>query len=392
MSSSISFTYNGSKLDGPEGSDGFDESWIQDFICRSCSVQGSDPGLLVQSQRHFPATETDPLHSVGHFGFSKPDGEPLEISLPALQPGAGIYTSPLTKNIQTGNYLRLVREIIGILVALRLPFSFEPKKVKFNVAGYFTSGYANFSVRIWATTKAHTIHAVEVMRECGDRIFVTRVFEALSSIIGSPDATAQTEELAGRWSEEIFDWVPRKLPEEILAKLPQPSPDAIASGISSMLSMVTSPYDSVAVEGCASVGKLAAASGRTRDNMASCQELVDALTTIAFGLKENCSVRTRTNAAMALNVLADSPRFKESQSEKSHMMYNLAHYCAQVVTKIQAKNVASVEAVTSSVEAVEPSVSSVDAVEPSVLSVDAVELSVLSVSSVDAVELSVSSV
>ncbi len=98
-----------------------------------------------------------------------------------------------------------------------------------------------------------------------------------------------------------------QLPEDILSKLPTPSEEAVASGIESMISMVTSMYDDVAVNGCASVAKLAAASSKTRENMAASSALVIALLNVVTGMSGQLSVDTRTNAALALAELVDEP-------------------------------------------------------------------------------------
>ena len=88
-----------------------------------------------------------------------------------------------------------------------------------------------------------------------------------------------------------------QLAEDILSRLPQPSGDAIKSGISSMICMVASPYDDVALKGCASVAKLAAASRTTRVNIAAANSLLGALLNVIAG---NLSIETRTAAAAAL--------------------------------------------------------------------------------------------
>ena len=98
-----------------------------------------------------------------------------------------------------------------------------------------------------------------------------------------------------------------QLPEDVLAKLPVPSADAIAAGLAAMVGMVSSPYDDVAVNGCASVAKLAAASERTRFSMAQSRELISALQAVALGDTGNLSTDTRTNAALALSELLVLP-------------------------------------------------------------------------------------
>ena len=66
-------------------------------------------------------------------------------------------------------------------------------------------------------------------------------------------------------------------------------------------------YDDVAVNGSASVAKLAAASHRTRFNMASSRDLVLALLNVTLGTDGPLSVDTRSNAALALSVLMQEP-------------------------------------------------------------------------------------
>ena len=153
------------------------------------------------------------------------------------------------------------------------------------------------------------------MRERGDRILVTRLFEMLSAALANPAEIANFER---DFSVAMFDWSPRKLSADILAKLPKPSTEAVAAGIGSLISMVTSFYDDVAVSGCASVGKLAADSESTRDSMAGSLELVRALVNIvtltgkssieSLRQPSGCemSLDTRSNAAMALFELTRS--------------------------------------------------------------------------------------
>ena len=106
----------------------------------------------------------------------------------------------------------------------------------------------------------------------------------------------------------VFFCFHAKLPEEILARLPVPSAEAVRDGIASMVSMVSSPYDDIAVNGCASVAKLAAASDRTRRTMAESRDLVEALLQVIIGRQfgvASCrfSLDTLTNAALALSEL-----------------------------------------------------------------------------------------
>ena len=69
-----------------------------------------------------------------------------------------------------------------------------------------------------------------------------------------------------------------------------------------MTEMVSSRFDDVAVNGCASVAKLAAASNKTRYNMAASSFLVSALLHAVIG-DTPLSLDTRTNAAVALSEL-----------------------------------------------------------------------------------------
>jgi hypothetical protein len=226
---------------------------------------------------------------------------PFDPTRPPMQPGAGIYTSPLTVNVL--EVLPEVERIIeSVLRALQMPATCVGN-FKYMVAVYFTSGYAQFSVRIWSRTKGEGSYAVEVMRERGDRILVTRFFEMLSAALANPATIADLER---DFSVDLFDWAPRKLPEDVLAKLPVPHPEAVAAGNASMVGMVTSPYRDVSVSGCASVGKLAAALERTRWNLAGSKELVDALLG-AISSQDRYSLDTRSNAAMALLELAILP-------------------------------------------------------------------------------------
>lgn len=117
-----------------------------------------------------------------------------------------------------------------------------------------------------------------------------------------------------------------QLPEEVLSRLPKPSDEAVRAGLQSITEMVSSMYDDVSVNGCASVARLASASSITRASMAACLELVACLLNVVLGIPadawsgpgvvanlENAaapwdpqySFDTRTNAAMALSVLTE---------------------------------------------------------------------------------------
>jgi hypothetical protein len=83
-----------------------------------------------------------------------------------------------------------------------------------------------------------------------------------------------------------------------------PSAELIAAGIKAMVDMVSSPYDDIAVNGCASVAKLASSCGATALRMASSVSLLQALLTVLLG---DQSLDTLTNAALALSVLTGEP-------------------------------------------------------------------------------------
>jgi hypothetical protein len=94
----------------------------------------------------------------------------------------------------------------------------------------------------------------------------------------------------------------RQLPASF-AVAPPPS-ESIAAGIRAMVDMVASPYDDVAVNGCASVAKLAASCSSTSLRMASSVALLQALVDVVSGF---LSLDTVTNAALALAVLTEEP-------------------------------------------------------------------------------------
>lgn len=283
-----------------------------------------------------------------------PEGNPL----PPIQPGAGIYTSPLTLNV-VKNIDDLVKEIHQVLHKLQMPNYYDSVRFKWSIATYFTSGFARFSIRIWfrkisgnsEKSSNSNNYAVEVMRERGDRILVTRGFEFLSNVITGQIAI---EDLV--FSPDMFDWGPKKLPDEILATLPKPSEEAIKSGIDSMVSLVATPYDDVCINGCASVAKLCSTNVSTKNNLATSRALVEALIQVVFGFY---SLDTRTLAAMALSVLtestsfapeafskeyftrfgkiADKDTFAKLLGVKPHEVHYLAHYSAQTIANIRAR-------------------------------------------------------
>ena len=95
-----------------------------------------------------------------------------------------------------------------------------------------------------------------------------------------------------------------QLPESFTLALAPPSKESIDSGIRTMIEMVSSCYDDVAVNGCASVAKLAAGSESTKFNMANHRDLVSALFNVVVG---DLSLDTITNAALALADLTSEP-------------------------------------------------------------------------------------
>jgi hypothetical protein len=207
------------------------------------------------------------------------------------------------------------------------------------------------------------------MRERGDRIFVTRVFDSISSIINEPDASSAISaniKLAENWTPDMFNWLPIKLPAEIIAKLPRVEAEAstIASEIASIISQVSSLYDDIAISGCALVATLVTVSETRRNNMAGSRDLIFALTRVLIS-KEAYSLDTWTMAALALTELIKSECFEtenmsiadftrlvemsteegqqrmyatESYRVKSHELYYLIHYCGLLVSKIRVKD------------------------------------------------------
>jgi hypothetical protein len=295
-----------------------------DYVFKKCMVRSQpcnfafgDPKEQEESiNPHLSVPYTMPItpSTMVSVPYTMPVCVPNDPSRPAMQPGAGIYTSPLTVNVEQP--LKYVSDTIeNVLRVLQMPSTLEAGKFKYKVAVYFSSSFARFSVRIWSRSKTEGSYAVEVMRERGDRILVTRLFEMLLAALANPAEIANFER---DFSVAMFDWAPRKLSADILAKLPKPSTEAVASGIAGMISMVTSFYDDVAVNGCASVGKLAANSESARDSMAGSLELVYALVNIVTLTNKSSieslrqpsgyemSLDTRSNAAMALFELTHS--------------------------------------------------------------------------------------
>ena len=293
------------------------EGFMDDIIFKSCMV----PSLTAPCV--FTTTGQAQLGDQGDQGASVTADhvsayvpmlyEPSDPSKPSLQPGAGIYTSPLTVNVPDEAVLNDVKQtIVDVQHALRMPAEFYADRFKYGFAVYLTSGYARFSVRIWrrrSTSTPSDTYAVEVMRERGDRILVTRFFEFLAGALRCcHDAKARDAVVDGYnrdFTVDMFDWAPRRLPPDVLEALPQPSAEDIESGISSMVSLAGSMYDDVAVNGCASVAKLAAASDLTRRSMANSKDMIQTLLRVVTNCTEPPDVQalsldTRSNAAVAL--------------------------------------------------------------------------------------------
>lgn len=243
------------------------------------------------------AAECDPIRVTRRSSSSAGGIDVHALPDVALQPGAGAYTSPLSVHV-TVALQDVLRTIHDTLDTLCQPNLYNADKAKFDVATYFTSGFAQYDIRVWKRCLTSTdSYAIEIMRKRGDRIFVTRFFEFLKAAFAGKKPVFNVAE---------FDWQPRELPPDILARLPIPSHEDVAAGIASMRSMVLSRYDDVAVNGCSSVAKLAAASSRTQLNFARSRLVVDVFAVAAalFGL---LSMDTRSNAALAMSVLMQCP-------------------------------------------------------------------------------------
>jgi hypothetical protein len=333
---------------------------FDELVYKSCSVISNSMDSVKYDTVYEPVTISSNYQDLAQIPQSVkcshpiPEGNPL----PQTQPGAGIYTSPLTLNV-VKNIDDLVKEIHQVLHKLQMPNYYDSTRFKWSIATYFTSGFARFSIRIWfrkisgnsGKSSNSNNYAVEVMRERGDRILVTRGFEFLSNVITGQIAI---EDLV--FSPDMFDWAPKKLPDEILATLPKPSEEAIKSGIDSMVSLVATPYDDVCINGCATVAKLCSTNVSTKDNLATSQALIEVLIQVVFG---SYSLDTRTLAAMALSVLTESTSFhfesvtkenftrlekmtdKELLAEllgvKSHEVHYLAYYSTQTISNIRTR-------------------------------------------------------
>ena len=333
---------------------------FDELVYKSCSIIPNSMGYVKYDTVYEPITLGSNYPNLVQIPQSVKCSHPMSEGnpLPPTQPGAGIYTSPLTVNV-VKNIDDLVKEIHQVLHVLQMPNYYDSVRFKWSIATYFTSGFARFSVRIFSRkisgnsgkSSNSNNYAVEVMRERGDRILVTRGFEYLSNVITGQIAIKDLE-----FSPDMFDWAPKKLPDEILAGLPKPSKEAIQNGIDSMISMVTTSYDDVCINGCASVAKLCSTNVYTKNNLATSQALIEALIQVVFG---SYSLDTRTLAAMALSVLTESTSFlfesvtkekftrlekmtdKELLAEllgvKSHEVHYLAHYSAQIVANIRTR-------------------------------------------------------
>ena len=360
-------------MDGMDGLKATDaETMRDDIIFRSCMVQSEHHGCVFtlkhdESERY---TGSNPQPATAALPYSAWwCEEARDPSKPALQPGAGTYTSPLTVHVAESAGLQDVIGVIKeLLRVLRMPNEYDADKFKFYVAAYFTSGFARFTVRIWrraascrevtdtagGVSAVAETYAVEVMRERGDRIFATRSFEFLSSALQHCSDEAARATVLSKYetgfTPDMFDWSSPPLPPDVLQSLPEPSAEAKAAGIASMVSMVGSTYDDVAVNGCASVAKLAAASTRTRESMAGSPELVQTLLQVVSGVRVRAgatddeetlcmrlSVDTRSNAALALAELALDP----SGHGVNNVMaaFTVSPACLQAIASICTKGV-----------------------------------------------------
>jgi hypothetical protein len=175
----------------------------------------------------------------------------------------------------------------------------------------------------------------------GDRLVVLRFFDALSRALANGSAACD-----GDFTPAMFDWAPRpvgvfpaslcflllhpcrahvwqvfgtchfcsfpfpvQLPEAFLASLlPRPA-ESLEAGVTSLVQLVTSQYDDVAVNGCSSVAKLAAANESTSLHLATSVPLLQSLVGVVAG---DLSLDTLTNAALALAELTSQPAGQEA--------------------------------------------------------------------------------
>jgi hypothetical protein len=279
--------------------------------------------------------------------FSTPDSD----LLPAFEPVGGIFTSPLTMY----NSLKLddlVVRISQVLDVLKMKFIFDNKYFKWYVVTHLTSGYARFYVRIWRRVQGD--FSVEVMRERGSNILVTRVFDVLCDFIEIPNSNDITDAfhvVKKSCATDIFDFSPSKLSDEILATFPKSSAKDIKAFIKTIILIIKSRRDDVSINGCVSVAKFATQSDAMRDDMAKSRKMVKALSRVVFG---SYSIDTRTMAALALSVLANSIYFifvvkdliqmknmvnKEMLAKELvlnvYEVHNFSHYCSQIIENIE---------------------------------------------------------
>lgn len=106
---------------------------------------------------------------------------------------------------------------------------------------------------------------------------------------------------------------PLQLPEAFLASLlPRPT-ESLEAGVASLVQLVSSQYDDVAVNGCSSVAKLAAANESTCLHLATSVPLLQSLVGVVAG---DLSLDTLTNAALALAELTSQPAGQEALASK----------------------------------------------------------------------------
>jgi hypothetical protein len=219
-----------------------------------------------------------------------------------------------------------------ILHGFEMPF--EKTKFQYHVDAVFTSGYARFSVRLWSAAEDANFY-VEVMRRSGDRIVVTRFFQILQSVLKNP-----TEEVISRtigsFHVSMLDWVPAPAASDLVClwqhqafflffvcfgdgteKFPPntrfsqdehddgfpPLSSTTEEGSSSLVLMVSSPFDDVACDGCGAVSKLAASYKSSRRSMAASRELMAALVGVVLSSNAEKSFMTRAIAALSLQEL-----------------------------------------------------------------------------------------
>jgi len=214
---------------------------------------------------------------------------------PPQEPLGGAFQSATTHNTTSVTLAAIVSTLQLLLGYCEMPFNYADKKFKFRVSGYFPSGYARMRVRIWSR-KTPGDYAVEVVRDRGERLMVVRFFDLVVSALTRKDVPAEP------FNPTVFDWAPHKIPESFMKSIPMPNPDSVDAGIKAVADMAGSRYDDVAVNGCASVAKLAAASDFTKRAMACHKLLMETLVNVIGG---DQSMDTKTNAMMALSQLVE---------------------------------------------------------------------------------------